>query len=69
MKIVTEKGKRREKERDSSSAVQCGMLVLRCIYIYLCIKHGLVSVYWTICITRTLQQNLAHLSQGDECLT
>ena len=65
MTVVTENGKVTQKgtkvkkgERDSSSAVQCGMLVLRCIYMYLCIKHGLVCVYWTICITRTLQQNL-----------
>ena len=59
--------KNKKGERDSCSAVQYGMLVLRCIYMYLCIKHGLVCVYWTICITRTLQQNLAHVNQGDEC--
>ena len=62
MTVVTENGKVTQKgtkvkkgERDSCSAVQCGMLVSRCIYMYLCIKHGLVCVYWTICITRTLQ--------------
>ena len=34
----------REKKRDSSSAVQCDVLVLRCIYIYTCASSMALSV-------------------------
>ena len=43
MKIVTEKGKRREKDRDSSSAVQCGVQGVE-VHIYTCASSMALSV-------------------------